>query len=87
MKFKVNDKVRIIGDRFTHFQEVGAEFTIKYTIKESRTGDAPCNYQEYLLSCDRWACEEDLEAGGVDNWEWHYESLKEGGYFKEEDDE
>lgn len=25
-----------------------------------------------------------LENGGVDNWDWYYESLKEGGYFDEE---
>lgn len=28
-----------------------------------------------------------LEAGGVDNWEWYYDSLKDNGYFDDEDDE
>lgn len=27
-----------------------------------------------------------LENGGVDNWEWYHESLKEGGYFDQDDD-
>lgn len=28
-----------------------------------------------------------LESGGVDNWSYYHESLKDGGYFKDEDDE
>ena len=28
-----------------------------------------------------------LESGGVDNWSWFSESLSEGGYYKEDDDE
>ena len=28
-----------------------------------------------------------LEAGGVDNWDWYYESLKEAGLVGNEDDE
>lgn len=28
-----------------------------------------------------------LEAGGVDNWSWYSESLQEGGYFKDEDED
>lgn len=28
-----------------------------------------------------------LESGGVDNWEWFSESLREGGYWGEEDEE
>lgn len=28
-----------------------------------------------------------LESGGVDNWEWYHESLKEGGYFDNEEEE
>ena len=28
-----------------------------------------------------------LEAGGVDNWEWYYESLKEAGLIDDEDDD
>lgn len=27
-----------------------------------------------------------LEAGGVDNWSYYHDSLKEGGYFGEEDE-
>lgn len=33
----------------------------------------------FKLSC--------LEAGGVDNWEWYSESLQDGGYFKDDEDE
>lgn len=28
-----------------------------------------------------------LESGGVDNWSWFSESLSEGGYYKEDDDD
>lgn len=28
-----------------------------------------------------------LEAGGVDNWSWYAESLTEGGYWSDDDDE
>lgn len=28
-----------------------------------------------------------LEAGGVDNWSWYSESLHEGGYWEDEEDE
>ncbi len=28
-----------------------------------------------------------LEAGGVDNWEWYSESLKDAGLYVDEDDE
>lgn len=28
-----------------------------------------------------------LEAGGLDNWEWYYDSLKDGGYFTDEEEE
>ena len=34
----------------------------------------------YLLSCK--AQIEALRAGGVDNWEWYGESLKDAGYYK-----
>jgi len=27
-----------------------------------------------------------LENGGVDNWTWYYDSLKDGGYFEGEDE-
>lgn len=27
-----------------------------------------------------------LESGGVDNWTWYHDSLKEGGYFDDEED-
>lgn len=33
--------------------------------------------QAFQLSC--------LEAGGVDNWEYYSDSLREGGYFDNED--
>jgi len=26
-----------------------------------------------------------LESGGVDNWEWYHDSLKDGGYFDEDE--
>lgn len=32
----------------------------------------------FKLSC--------LDSGGVDNWEWYHESLKQGGYFSEEEE-
>ena len=39
---------------------------------------------ESLLDDAKWRhC---LEAGGVDNWEWYSESLREGGYSDEEDE-
>ncbi|QOV05439.1 hypothetical protein [Klebsiella phage P510] len=28
-----------------------------------------------------------LEAGGVDNWSWYSDSLRDGGYFDEEDED
>lgn len=28
-----------------------------------------------------------LEAGGVDNWEWYYESLKQAGFYDDDEDE
>ena len=28
-----------------------------------------------------------LENGGVDNWEWYYESLKQGGFFGDEEED
>lgn len=28
-----------------------------------------------------------LHAGGVDNWEWYGDSLRDAGFFSEEDDE
>lgn len=28
-----------------------------------------------------------LIAGGVDNWEWYYESLKQGGYYDDDEEE
>ncbi|WPM81364.1 hypothetical protein R5W60_06730 [Brucella pseudintermedia] len=40
-------------------------------------------YESLLDSSRKLNC---LENGGVDNWEWYHESLKEGGYFDEEDE-
>lgn len=34
-----------------------------------------------LLDDRKWRIA--LESGGVDNWEWYSESLKEGGYYGE----
>lgn len=28
-----------------------------------------------------------LEDGGVDNWEWYHESLKQAGYYDDEEDD
>jgi hypothetical protein len=28
-----------------------------------------------------------LQAGGVDNWEWYGDSLRDAGYFEDDDDE
>ena len=28
-----------------------------------------------------------LENGGVDNWEWYSQALRDGGYFDDEEDE
>lgn len=39
-------------------------------------------WDELIDSRNKLMC---LEAGGVDNWDWYYESLREGGYYDEED--
>lgn len=41
-------------------------------------------YDSLLDNSNKLNC---LENGGVDNWEWYYESLKQGGYFEDEEDE
>ena len=41
--------------------------------------------KEYESLCDDRNWRIALECGGVDNWEWYHESLKEGGYFDDED--
>lgn len=39
---------------------------------------------ESLLDDANWRrC---LENGGVDNWDWYYDSLKDNGYFEGEED-
>lgn len=39
---------------------------------------------ESLLKDQHWRiC---LENGGVDNWDWYYESLEQGGFFDEKED-
>lgn len=43
--------------------------------------------KEYLSLCDDRLWRIALENGGVDNWEWYHESLKEGGYFDDEEEE
>lgn len=39
---------------------------------------------ESLLDDQKWR--ECLESGGVDNWTYYHDSLKDGGYFSDEDD-
>lgn len=41
-------------------------------------------YEELLDHAFKLSC---LEAGGVDNWEWYSDSLREHGYFEEDEDE
>lgn len=43
--------------------------------------------EEYAQLQDDHAWRVALEAGGVDNWEWYSESLSDGGYFDEEEEE
>lgn len=40
---------------------------------------------ESLLRIQKYA--ECLDSGGVDNWEWYGDSLREGGYWDDEDEE
>ncbi|MCC5780555.1 hypothetical protein H7H48_15950 [Nitratireductor sp. B36] len=40
---------------------------------------------ESLLDAQKWRnC---LQGGGVDNWEWYHDSLKEGGYFEDDEED
>lgn len=39
---------------------------------------------ESLLDAANWR--RALESGGVDNWEWYFESLEAGGYFDDEEE-
>jgi hypothetical protein len=39
---------------------------------------------EELIIAEKWL--RALEEGGVDNWEWYYESLKEAGLLEEKED-
>lgn len=41
-------------------------------------------YEELLDSAFKLRC---LEAGGVDNWSYYSDSLRDGGYFDTEEDE
>lgn len=41
-------------------------------------------YEQLLKSAQWQSC---LEAGGVDNWDWFSESLHDGGYFDDEEDD
>ncbi|UWU09416.1 hypothetical protein [Sinorhizobium medicae] len=45
----------------------------------------PKREYESLLDDAKWR--ECLEGGGVDNWSYYSDSLREVGYFDEEDDE
>lgn len=40
---------------------------------------------ESLLDDAKWR--QALEMGGVDNWDWYHDSLKDGGYFDDEEDD
>lgn len=42
--------------------------------------------KEYLSLLDDRSWRIALENGGVDNWEWYYESLRQGGYFGDEEE-
>jgi len=42
------------------------------------------HYEELLRAQKRLSA---LESGGVDNWEWYHESLKEGGCLDDDDDD
>jgi hypothetical protein len=42
----------------------------------------PLDLYEELMDAFDWKCA--LEAGGVDNWDWYYESLQQAGYFDDE---
>jgi len=39
---------------------------------------------ESLLDDSKWR--DCLECGGVDNWEWYYDSLRDNGYFDGEEE-
>lgn len=41
-------------------------------------------YDDLLDSEHKLQC---LENGGVDNWSWYSESLEQGGYFKDEEED
>lgn len=41
-------------------------------------------YEMLLRICKYAEC---LDNGGVDNWEWYGESLREGGYYDDEEEE
>lgn len=68
LKFKVGDRVRLVGMRFPHHTlsraVIGNEYVIDGCEKETRTGDEPKDWQEYRLATPSdgwWVCEEDLE--------------------------
>ena len=43
--------------------------------------------KEYMSLLDDAKWRRALEIGGVDNWDWYHESLKDGGYFDDEEEE
>jgi len=52
---------------------------------EEQTDTITITVKEYLSLIDDREWRLALESGGVDNWEWYYESLKDAGYFVEDD--
>lgn len=51
----------------------------------SETITIPITEHKYLLACRKELLA--LEAGGVDNWEYYSEALREGGCFDDDEDE
>lgn len=51
-------------------------------IKEELVTITKKEYDSLVDSSFKLNC---LENGGVNNWEWYYDSLKDGGYFEDED--
>ena len=62
LKYKVGEKVKIIGDQFcSHGEDIGTESIIEAVEPESRKHHIPRNHQEYFLSCGSWVTESDIE--------------------------
>lgn len=65
LKYKVGQMVELVGDRFTAVglggASIGSVYEITDAVVESRTGNHPCDYQEYELDCGAWVTETDIE--------------------------